>query len=160
MTLNSSARTISLEMKAQNQKSEEVQRTIHHFNQLAVKGLVPMFDQKKQLFCYTLKKTSAGMVREGISQRYTVFTLLGLHRLEENGGISPIEIKCSMDALLANTDWVNNIGDLGLLLWACAVIAPQRLDEVESRLEVKSALTRFRDAGRGHTMELAWFLAG
>src|SRR6202167_2726393 len=127
MTINSSSRTISLEMKLQNQRTEEMQRTIHHFNELAVKGLVPMFDQEKQLFGFTLKKTATGMVREGISQRYTVFTLLGLHRLEESGGTSPVEIKRSLEALLANTDWVNNIGDLGLLLWVCAVIAPERL---------------------------------
>ena len=137
-----------------------MQSTIHHFNELAVKGLVPMFDHEKQLFCYTLKKTSNGMAREGISQRYTVFTLLGLHRLEESGGTSPIEIRRSLEALLANTEWVDNVGDLGLLLWVCALVAPERLGEVETRLDVKSALTRYREAARGQTMELAWFLAG
>jgi hypothetical protein len=159
MTSNSSP-TLSVEMRIQNQRTEEIQRTIHEYNVLAVNGLVHMFIPERQLFCFKLKQTTTGMVREGISQRYTMFTLLGLQRLEESGGTSPIEIKRSFEALLASTDWVNNIGDLGLLLWVCAVIAPERLDEVERRLEVKSALTRFRDANRGQTMELAWFLAG
>src|SRR5277367_5288467 len=151
MTANSSSATISIEMRIQNQRTEEIQRTIHQYNVMAVKGLVPMFVPERQLFCFKLKQTPAGMVREGISQRYTVFTLLGLRRLEESGGVSPIEIMRSFEALLENTDWVNNVGDLGLLLWACSVLAPERLDEVERLLEVKTALSRFRDASRGQT---------
>ena len=48
---------------------DEPQATIRRFVDLAVRGLVPMFDQEKQLFCYSLKKTDDGMVREGLSPR-------------------------------------------------------------------------------------------
>ena len=37
-----------------------------------------MYDSEKGLFCHRLRKTSEGLKREGISQRYTVMTLLGL----------------------------------------------------------------------------------
>jgi len=141
-------------------QSEEAQTIIQRFVALAVRGLVPMFDEQKQLFCYSLKKTNDGMVREGLSPRYTMMTLMGLHRLEEAGGTSPIEIKTVLQALLANLDWVQDIGDLGVLLWMCAVVAPERLAKLESRIELETALARYRSAKRGVTMELAWFLTG
>jgi hypothetical protein len=160
MSSNRSFRAVADTGESQIPSSEEIQRTIHRLNLMAVNGLVPMFDAERQLFCFKLKQTENGLVREGLSPRYTVITLMGLHRLEESGASSPIEIKRVFDALLANTDWVDNIGDLGLLLWLCALVAPDRLAELERRLEVASALSRFRDARQGRTMELAWFLSG
>jgi hypothetical protein len=73
---------------------------------------------------------------------------------------SPIDTEPVLNALLADTTWIDNIGDLGVLLWTCAVVAPERLAEVESRLDVKNALERFPDVEKGPTMELAWFLTG
>jgi hypothetical protein len=142
------------------QASDEMRDTIHRLTTLAVNGLVPMFDPEKQLFCYSLKKTERGMVREGISHRYTVITLMGLHRLEESDATSPIPIKPVFDGLLTNLDWVDNVGDLGLLLWLCALVEPERLTELERRLDVSKALTHSRQARQGRTMELAWFLTG
>ena len=46
-------------------RSDNLQSVISRLNTLAVNGLVPMFDSDKQLFCYTLKRTPSGMVREG-----------------------------------------------------------------------------------------------
>src|SRR5580658_4098753 len=145
---------------AQAPRSHEAQATINRFVALAVRGLVPMFDQQKQLFCYSLKKTDAGLVREGLSPRYTMMTLMGLHRLEEAGGTSPIAIKPVLQALLENLDWVEDIGDLGVLIWTCALIAPEYLAELEGRIALETALARYRSAQRGVTMELAWFLTG
>jgi len=142
------------------QRLDDLKRTVHRLSLLAVNGLVPMFDPERQLFCYRLKRTESGLVREGISRRYTLIALLGLHRLEECGATSPIRIKPVLETLLGYTSWIDNIGDLGLLLWLCALAAPERLAEVERRLEVSSALARFRDVRQGHTMELAWFLTG
>jgi len=138
----------------------EAQATVQRFVALALRGLVPMFDQEKQLFCYSLKKTERGLVREGLSPRYTMMTLMGLHRVEEAGGVSSIEIKPALEALLANLEWVKDIGDLGVLLWTCALIAPERLADLEGRIELETALTRYPSAKRGVTMELAWFLTG
>jgi hypothetical protein len=142
------------------QPAEAAQPTVQRFVELALRGLVPMFDPQKQLFCYSLKKTERGMMREGLSPRYTMMTLMGLHRVEEAGGVSPIEIQPTLQALLANLGWVKDIGDLGVLLWTCALIAPERLGEIESRIDLTSALTRYPSAKRGVTMELAWFLTG
>jgi|tagenome__1003787_1003787.scaffolds.fasta_scaffold20987282_3 hypothetical protein len=127
---------------------------------VAVNGLPQMFDTEKQLFCYSLKQSKNGFVRTGISHRYTVITLMGLHRLEQSGQRSPIKIRPVLDALFANTSWLNNIGDLGLLLWLCALVAPERVSEIESKFDLGSALGRYQDAKQARTMELAWFLTG
>ena len=147
-------------VEVQTEAQTEVQATIQRFVALAVRGLVPMFDPQKQLFCYSLKKTGTGMVREGLSPRYTMMTLMGLHRFEEAGGTSPIALKPILQALLENLDWVEDIGDLGVLLWTCALIAPECLAELEGRITLETALTHYRSAQRGVTMELAWFLTG
>ena len=140
--------------------ADAAQPTVQRFVALALRGLVPMFDARTQLFCYSLKKTERGMVQEGLSPRYTMMTLMGLNRVEQAGGESSIAIRPALDALLKNLDWVKDIGDLGVLLWTCALIAPERLGEIESRIELDSALTRYSSAKRGVTMELAWFLTG
>jgi hypothetical protein len=142
------------------QASDDLRETVSRLTALAVDGLVPMFDPGKQLFCFTLKRAENGMLREGISHRYTMMTLMGLHRFEESGGVSPIPIKPVIDVLFSNLEWVDNVGDLGVLLWLCALVAPERVAEVERRLDVKDALLHSREARQGRTMELAWFLTG
>ena len=62
---------------------------IRRLNDLAFRGLTDMFDKDSGLFCYRLKREGAGLTREGLSPRYTVMTLLGLHRLETAGVPSP-----------------------------------------------------------------------
>lgn len=127
---------------------------------LAAGGLVAMLDPEKQIFCDTYIRTESGMVRERLSPRYTMMTLLGLHRYERSGRVSPITIAPVLDALLRDTSWVSSAGDLGLLLWTCAELIPERLPEIYRDLDAQSALARFPDGQRGCTMEVAWFLTG
>jgi hypothetical protein len=128
--------------------------------ELAVRGLPQMFDQRTGMFCYKLKKAADGLVQEGLSPRYTAMTLMGLHRLEQSGVPSPVNVKPVVECLLSNADWADNVGDLGLILWLAAQVAPDRLGELEHRLQISTALTRFADAREGVTMHLAWFLTG
>ncbi len=160
MPNKSTTRVMTANTQGVSPKSGKTQETIHRLIGLSIAGLVPMFNREKQLFCYKLKQTPTGLVQEGISQRYTVITLMGLHRLEQTGATSPIEITPVLDTLLANTEWIDNAGDLGLLLWLCALMAPDRLSAIAKKLEVSTALSRFSDVKQGRTMELAWFLAG
>jgi hypothetical protein len=127
---------------------------------LAVEGLGPMYDPEKKLFCYKLKQTAAGMAREGISPRYTIMTVLGLLRAESVGLRSPISIADTLDALFSTTSWVDNIGDLGLLLWLCAVASPERLARFAASFDLEHALDRYPDGRNRLTMEMSWFLTG
>src|ERR1700722_12025663 len=132
---------------------------VTHLLELAIRGLEPMYDAETSLFCHRLKLTPAGNVREGISQRYTVMTLLGLLRAESAGFRSSVNIEATIDALYGNTEWVNNIGDLGLLLWLSAA-SPSRLDRFYATFDLENALRKYADVRKRPTMELAWFLTG
>ena len=128
--------------------------------ELALKGLSNMYDKERKLFCYRVRPTSNGIIREGVSRRYTIISLLGLHRYESHGGQSPIDIQATLAALLEGTGELNNIGDLGLLIWLCSLASSDQLGRIFSDLDIKAALNRFPDARQGKTTESAWFLAG
>jgi len=134
--------------------------TIRRLLRLATAGLGTMFDERSRLFCFKLKEATNGLIQEGQSARYSVITLLGLHRLEESGGRSPIVLMPVLEGLARKTEWVDNVGDLGLLVWLCAQVAPEQLHCIDDRLGLKNALQQYPDAQRGQTMELAWFLTG
>lgn len=127
---------------------------------MAARGLVPMLDPRAQIFCNIYNRTATGMAREELSPRYTLMTLLGLHRYEQSGRRSPIAITPVLEALLGDTRWLASAGDLGLLLWTCAELAPERLPKVYETEQAQNALTRFADGRQGCTMEVAWYLTG
>jgi hypothetical protein len=135
-------------------------RTVSDLCDLAAAGLVPMLDPEKQIFCDIYNRTEKGMTREGLSPRYTMMTLLGLHRYELSALGSPVPIAPVLDALLRDTSWIAGAGDLGLLLWTCAELVPERLHAIYRQVGAQGALALFSDGRQGHTMEVAWYLNG
>lgn len=127
---------------------------------LAALGLVPMLDPEAQLFCNIYCKVAGGMERQDHSRRYTMMTLLGLHRYEQSGRSSPVKIAPILDALLQNTGALACAGDLGLLLWTCAELTPERLPKIYEEVKAQEALRRFADGMQRRTMEVAWYLTG
>lgn len=127
---------------------------------LASKGLATMFDAEKRLFCYRVRRDSDGLVKEGLSRRYTIISLLGLRKLEVQGGRSPINIENTLAILIGNIGDINNIGDLGLLMWLCSSVSLEHLEKIFSGLDIRQSLKKYPDARQGKTTELAWFLAG
>jgi hypothetical protein len=119
-----------------------------------------MFDADRQLFCDRLVHTGTTMSRQGVSERYTAMTLLGLHRYEKAGFHSPFEVRTIADALMRRPSWAENPGDAGLLIWTCAEIIPECLDEYVRENDPASGLLGSADARMRSTMELAWFLTG
>ncbi|MGC2331971.1 MAG: hypothetical protein WA581_10995 [Candidatus Acidiferrales bacterium] len=133
---------------------------IRKLNLLAARGLVQMFDAEKQLFCHRLVRTERGLVREGLSPRYTIMTLLGLRELEQAGGTSPFDTQVIYESLAHNTGWIRSIGDLGLMVWVTAAFAPDHLEALFRRTDLDAALDQYADARHARTTELAWFLSG
>jgi len=120
-----------------------------------------MFDPQRQLFSSILRQDANGqLVQDGISHRYTMMTLLGLHRLLESGQNSPVSIGPVMDAVTRDLGWIEFAGDMGVLLWLCAVVDPERIKGLADRFDFKSMLGRYNDARKRSTTELAWILAG
>ncbi len=123
-------------------------------------GLLPMYDTEKKLFCSRMILTEKGMEQDGISPRYTLITLMGLHRMQRAGLPVPITIDAPLDGMFRQTSWVQNAGDLGLLLWLCGMAAPERIDEFFRAHNLEQALENYSDAREGRTMELSWILSG
>src|SRR5271156_4352670 len=73
---------------------------------LALHGLSDMFDEDRRLFCFRMVSDERGMVREGISHRYTLISLLGLHRARLAGHQSPVDIRLIIQELLRDTNWI------------------------------------------------------
>jgi hypothetical protein len=148
------------ENSAHNPQAFDLDREIPKLNELAVKGLAEMFDPEEQLFCFRLKRTEGGLVREGVSRRYTIIALLGLYQLESTGLQSPVNIKTTLDHLLRTSDQIGDLGDLGLLLWLCALASPENLERIGRIRNLKSELNHDCVSLEGRTMELAWLLSG
>jgi hypothetical protein len=129
-------------------------------NLTAIDALHLMFDPSKNLFCYRLKLESSMLVQEGLSPRYTMMTCLGLARSKSTGIAHRFDTDKILGELISDLSWIDDLGDLGLLLWLCAEQAPERLTDLCSRVDFKAASQRFRQAREGHTMQMAWFLTG
>ncbi|HEY6377502.1 MAG TPA: hypothetical protein VIX90_18420 [Edaphobacter sp.] len=127
---------------------------------MAANGLVSMLDPATQIFCHIYRRTDGEMTRQGLSRRYTMMTLLGLHRYEISGRSSPVAISSVLEALLEDIRWISGVGDLGLLLWTCAELVPDQVPKVYQQVKASTALSRFSDGRQGHTMEVAWYLTG
>ena len=145
---------------ASSQPHRAPSRNVRELISLALRGLVAMFDADKQLFCHRLLCTEQGIVREGLSPRYTIMSLLGLRELELAGMDSPFDTQAIYSSFIRDTNWIQGIGDLGLLIWLTASFDPDQLGNLLSTFDCESALDRYRDAQEARTMELAWFLAG
>lgn len=129
--------------------------------QLACEGLLQTFIPEERLFCHVLRMSPGGQMQAiEISHRYTMMTLLGLNQLEKVGQRSPVPISPVIDALLKDLSWITRAGDLGLLLWLCAIVSPERLRDIHSKSDVGNAIQSYNDTRHCSTTELAWLLAG
>jgi hypothetical protein len=127
---------------------------------LALSGLVPMFDRESQLFCNRRWMSPAGLVNDGLSRRYTIMSLLGLVQSEAYGHPALFDHRAVLGRLVSDTGWIDNAGDLGLLLWLGAVQSHGSVTDPCAALSLRDVLGHYPDAHQGSTMQLAWLLAG
>lgn len=137
-----------------------ISNLIEQIRSLSVKGLKNMFDQEEQRFCYRVISKNNMTINDGISLRYTIISLLGLYRYELSGGSAPINIKTTLNSIIERREEIDNIGDLGLLFWLCALVAPDQLERIPFGDDVLELQSKYLDARQKKTTELAWFLTG
>jgi hypothetical protein len=142
------------------QTATETRSLVDGIKDLAVRGLPVMLDPQTNLFCYRLKKTARGLIREGLSRRYTMICLLGIYQAKRAGMQLPIDCSGILQSLVSNADWIRDLGDLGLLLWVYSLYYPERLAQVAIDLDVTNALARYSGGKERRTVDLAWFLSG
>lgn len=133
---------------------------IDKINTLAVCGLKERFEPKNQDFGYRWRESNGSIVSEGNSFRYTLISLLGLSRYENNIGHSPIDIKKVLGSVISKIHGANNVGDLGLLIWACAMIEPAYLKEIPIDTKIEVLNSKYEDFKFRKTTELSWLLTG
>ncbi len=131
---------------------------------LSVAGLKRMYDPEEKLFCIRAFKQEGGpgggIVHEGLSVRYTIISLLGLHAFERQGGRSPVDIEAGLDILFRKVRSGGDLGDTGLFLWLIARIDPKLLNRYYGDLEIETLWDRYRSSALAQTMELSWVLTG
>lgn len=137
-------------------RSELIQELV----QLSASGLEKLYDRENNLFCFRGIKSRDALVLDGQSLRYTIISLMGLHRLKNTGLSTSMDTESLTKSLLETRATINSIGDLGLLLWLCSMVYPSRVEEIVSMLSIHDALDKYGDSMRGKTTELAWFLTG
>jgi hypothetical protein len=133
---------------------------VGELNRFAAAGLVNMVDPNTGLFCHRFCRTAGGYMREGVSARYTAITLLGLNRWKAAGGDTPIATDAPMDCLLNERAWLDNVGDIGLMLWLIAQAGRGDADRLYSSLDTERAWDSMKESASRRTMEIAWFLTG
>jgi len=88
---------------------------------LALARLPRMIDPATGLFTFGVSGERSSILRpRGTSVRYTAMTALGLERAEAHGLGSPVDLDRLYEALNATLPGVDNLGDVGLVIWAAA----------------------------------------
>jgi hypothetical protein len=128
--------------------------------ELSIRGLEEMFDEERLLFCNRLVKVGGKLIKEGVSLRYSIITLLGLYRLRENGIRTPFPLEALLEKIVEQVARSGAMGDLGLLVWLCAMTEPDRIMSLRSSIDIEAMLERHREAVEGKTTEISWLLAG
>jgi hypothetical protein len=142
---------------ATGESLSDKQTRLSHLRALALSGLPRMYDPAGGRFVFRLRRTDAGIVPEGGSDRYTAITLLGLSGEAPAAaraalhGSEPLEVWRSLAARAARSPI---LGDVALTLWAgVALGAPRREDLVVRLLELRPAQAVHP------TVEVAWTLS-
>lgn len=146
-----------IKLKSENDLAEFKNELVR----LSVKGLSDMFDIDRQLFYLKTKRNERGKLEKfGHSVRYTIISLLGLCKHDIHDPEYPINIRNILTNLLNKISEMDNIGDMGLLVWLISLTLPEKLEKFFSHMDEDTILRQFPDGRAGSTMELSWFLTG
>ena len=130
--------------------------TVMALRALALQGLPGMYDREAGQFVFRVRKSTAGIVREGLSDRYTAMTAIGLAG-EDPDAVRRIlggdTLRALVQRLIDRVETTQNLGDASLLAWAGHVVgcATERVWERVLALD---------PVGRPYpTVEVAWTLS-
>ncbi len=130
---------------------------VSRLRSMAFRGLARMYRPDERLFVFRVRRGPEGIVRRGLSRRYTAIALIGL---AGEGGRAVASVLGShhlhdvCGRLMGDVARVDNVGDVALILWAgAAVDYPERRWAWERLIELRPA------EGVQPVVELAWALA-
>jgi len=115
-----------------------------------------MFVPESNLFCFTVRRGPGGGRAEGVSLRYTAIALLGLAEISESQAREVLSGKTAPevgDALIAQSLYHTNLGNVSLILWAANRLGLEGRRQVLERLRALDPVN-----GIHPTVEIAWAL--
>jgi len=116
-----------------------------------------MFDAPAERFVFRLRRTATGTRSEGLSDRYTAITLIGLSQEDDEAVQAVLHGRTAGEvwrALAARVSVSQNLGDAALTLWAGVALGESERDRVLKHI------VELRPADGTHpTVEVAWALA-
>ena len=130
--------------------------TVAELRAMALRGLARMYDRKAGQFIFCVRKSERGIAPEGLSDRYTSMTAIGLAGEEPDAVRSILggdTLRAVIQRLIDRVETTQNVGDASLLAWAGQAVgcATDRVWERVLALD---------PAGRSYpTVEVAWTLS-
>ena len=140
--------------------SQKHKLLINNLVEIAVNGLNDMFIESEQDFASKKKLIGDEIILEGRNTRYTLINLIGLYKAKCNGFNVKIDLKRVVISNLKKAEKFDEVGEIGLLLWATALISPEDLSKILTKINFQNILTSYNDANNKYTMELSWLLIG
>lgn len=138
--------------------------------------LARMYDAREKLFVFRLRKTAEGVIREGLSHRYTAISLIGLAEMSDEvqaQALAGDTMQAVYERLESRLAASTNLGDVALTAWAMGAgryagitTAWRRLAELKpdvldcATVELAWALTALSLYGREHHLDLCKRVAG
>jgi hypothetical protein len=127
---------------------------------VSISGLIKFFNYDTNLFYEKVVCCDSSLVFGKLSPRYTLITLLGLHKYEKAGNKFPITLETILESVNKKAKEFNSIGDIGLHIWALSLLAPDKLQQYYDTKSLLNSLKTCIDAKNCLTTEIAWFLTG
>lgn len=147
----------NVELRSSSQKNKLL---INNLVEIAVNGLNDMFIKSELEFAAKKKLVGNEKILEGRNIRYTLINLIGLYKAKCNGFNVKIDLKKVVITHLKKAEKFDGVGEIGLLLWATALISPEDLSQILTKINFQNILTSHKDAKNKFTMELSWLLIG
>lgn len=123
---------------------------------LSISGLPLMYDPSDRMFVFRVRPSDGGLVREGLSRRYTAITAIGLavHDGASEAVLGPGGIESVYGRILNDVGTVTNMGDVALTLWAGRALKQTGLSPALDRLRALDPVQQPHP-----TVEVAWALS-
>jgi len=147
------------EMNVQNSK-QEYRRLLNSLVDISINGLKDMFLPDQLEFASMKRMVDNNIIIEGTNTRYTLISIIGLHKAESHNKTIGINLFKILANQISKVDKYNGIGDLGLLLWASALVSPGEIDKILTKINFNNILNLYKNQQNKLTMELSWFLTG
>ena len=125
-------------------------------HELSISGLPLMYEPAERMFVFRVRPNAGGLVREGLSRRYTAITAIGLaaHADAAEAVLGKGGIETVSSRILDDVATVTNMGDVALTLWAARALKQPELARALDRLRVLDPVNQPHP-----TVEVAWALS-